>query len=228
FLLWTRYVAIPFQNGSGHSLGKIDIEYEWKPPHCDTCKIFDHTDEYFPKKPKTTILKPVTDDDFVGVTLKGKGKHAYKPRDIDGVRVTKPKPNYFYRLVGKSMNVDGEASTSQPKEMTHTNTQLFAKKVSLKYDDINIISFKNSFDTLTDQDDMFETDKSAWQNNNNIENNVNEIDSEEVENGFVKDNGKPMDGLIDDARKKVEAPPKKTLRKTGIWSSRKRTLLKET
>nr|GEX40516.1 hypothetical protein [Tanacetum cinerariifolium] len=71
--------------------------------------------------------------------------------------------------------------------MTHTNTQLPAKK--------------------------------AWQNNNNIEN--NEIDSEEVENDFVEDNGKPMDGLIDDARKKVEAPPKKTLRKTGIWSGRK-------
>ncbi|GKE84757.1 hypothetical protein Tco_1558499, partial [Tanacetum coccineum] len=34
-------------------------------------------------------------------------------------------------------------------------------------------------------------------------------------------NGKLMDGLVDDARKKVEAPPKKSPRKTGIWSGRK-------
>nr|GEW31768.1 hypothetical protein [Tanacetum cinerariifolium] len=27
-----------------------------------------------------------------------------------------------------------------------------------------------------------------------------------------------MDDLIDDAQKKVEAPPKKTFRKTGIWT----------
>ncbi|GKG37104.1 hypothetical protein Tco_0447277, partial [Tanacetum coccineum] len=33
-----------------------------------------------------------------------------------------------------------------------------------------------------------------------------------------EDNGKPMDDLVIDARKKVEIPPKKTLRKTGIWS----------
>ncbi|GJX22163.1 hypothetical protein Tco_0226608, partial [Tanacetum coccineum] len=185
FLLWTRYVAIPFKNGSGNSLETIDIEYEWKPPRCDTCKIFYHTDEYCPKKPKTSIPTPVMDDGFVGVTRKGKGKHASKPWHIDSFRLTKPKPNYFYR------------------------------PVSSKSDDINIISLKNSFDALKDQDDMFETDKSAWQNNNNIENTVNEIDREEVENYFVEDNGKPIDGLVDDARKNVEAPPKKTPRKTA-------------
>ncbi|GJW33084.1 hypothetical protein Tco_0053116 [Tanacetum coccineum] len=32
---------------------------------------------------------------------------------------------------------------------------------------------------------------------------------------------KPMDGLVDDARKKVEAPPKKSPKKTGIWLGRK-------
>ncbi|GJV97058.1 hypothetical protein Tco_1548635 [Tanacetum coccineum] len=87
-----------------------------------------------------------------------------------------------------------------------------------------MISFKNSFDALKDQDDMFKTDKSDWQKSNNIESTVNDGDSEEVENVFVEDNGKPIDGLVDDARKKVEAPPKKTHRKTGRisrkWSMR--------
>ncbi|GJT18943.1 hypothetical protein Tco_0877649 [Tanacetum coccineum] len=81
----------------------------------------------------------------------------------------------------------------------HTNTQLAAKKVSSKSDDINIISFKNLFDALKGQDDMFETDKSAWQKINNIESTINDSDSKKVKNVFVEDNGKPMDGLVDDA-----------------------------
>ncbi|GKE53220.1 zinc knuckle CX2CX4HX4C containing protein, partial [Tanacetum coccineum] len=121
-------VAIAFQNGSGHSLETIDIEYEWKPPRCETCKIFDHTDEHCPKKPKTTTPTPVTDDGFLEAYKKGKGHHASKPRYIDGVRLTKPKPNYFYRLVGKSAHVHGEAFTSQPNETVHTNTQPAAEK----------------------------------------------------------------------------------------------------
>ncbi|GKD04989.1 hypothetical protein Tco_1179963, partial [Tanacetum coccineum] len=34
-------VAIPFQNRSEHSMETIDIEYEWQPSRCETCKIFD-------------------------------------------------------------------------------------------------------------------------------------------------------------------------------------------
>nr|GEZ31037.1 hypothetical protein [Tanacetum cinerariifolium] len=135
----------------------------------------------------TTTLTPITDDGFVEATRNGKRKHAFKARHIDGVRLTKQKPNYFNRPVGKSANVHGEASTSQPKKTVHTNTQPDAKK-----------------------DDMYETDKLDWHNSNNSESNVNDSDSEEVMNVFVKDNEKPIDGLVDDARKKVEASLKKT------------------
>ncbi|GJR18095.1 hypothetical protein Tco_0966622 [Tanacetum coccineum] len=48
-LVESLIVAIPFQNGLGHSLKIVDIECEWQPPRCDTCKIFDHTDEHCPK-----------------------------------------------------------------------------------------------------------------------------------------------------------------------------------
>ncbi|GKD77361.1 zinc knuckle CX2CX4HX4C containing protein, partial [Tanacetum coccineum] len=78
-LMDSLIVAIAFQNGSGHSLETIDIEYEWKPPRCETCKIFDHTDEHCPKKPKTTTPTPVTDDGFLEAYKKGKGHHASKP-----------------------------------------------------------------------------------------------------------------------------------------------------
>ncbi|GJW03140.1 hypothetical protein Tco_1561996 [Tanacetum coccineum] len=42
-----------------------------------------------------------------------------------------------------------------------------------------------------------------------------------VFSALEKDNGNPMDDLVDETRKKVEVPPKKTPRKTGIWSGRK-------
>ncbi|GJU84851.1 WAT1-related protein isoform X1 [Tanacetum coccineum] len=97
-------VAIPFQNGSGHTMKMIDIEYE----------------------------SSVSDDGFVEVTCKHvNGKQTAKTQHIDGV-----------------------------------------------------------------------------------------CDSKEVENVFVQDNGKPIDGLFDDARKKVEAPPKKSRMKTGMISKK--------
>ncbi|GKB95178.1 hypothetical protein Tco_0981315 [Tanacetum coccineum] len=59
--------------------------------------------------------------------------------------------------------------------------------------------------------------------NNNVFDNskLDDSDSEEVKNVFVEDNGKHIDGLVDDARKKVEVPLKKIHRKTGIWLGRK-------
>ncbi|GJX70123.1 hypothetical protein Tco_0307294, partial [Tanacetum coccineum] len=76
-------------------------------------------------------------------------------------------------------NVHDEAFTSQPKETVHTNTQPAANKVSLRFGDINIIPFKNSFDALEDQDDVFETNKSDWQKSSNSESTVNDSDSED-------------------------------------------------
>ncbi|GJZ98588.1 hypothetical protein Tco_0671041 [Tanacetum coccineum] len=129
-LMDSLVVVILFQNGSGHSMETIDIEYEWQPPRCDKCKIFHHIDDQWPKK----------------------------------VKLTKPKPNYFYRVVSKLVNVNDEAFTSQPKG----NKKAYSQPKS-----------------------------------------------------NVHNNGKPIDDLVDDARKKGVVPPKKTPRKTGIWSDRK-------
>ncbi|GJX36435.1 hypothetical protein Tco_0247992 [Tanacetum coccineum] len=113
-LMDSLVVAIPFQNGSGHTMETIDIEYEWQPPRFDMCKIFDHNDDQYLKKVKADVPDQVSDDGFVEVTCKhGNGKNS-KSKHIDGVRLTKPKLNYYYRPVSKPVNVNGEASTSQP------------------------------------------------------------------------------------------------------------------
>ncbi|GJW23351.1 putative reverse transcriptase domain, reverse transcriptase zinc-binding domain protein [Tanacetum coccineum] len=106
-------VAIPFKNGLGHSMETINIEYEWKPPRCNTCKIFKHNDNQCPKKEqvanqnKELNQNKILDDEFVEVTRRnGKGKLANKSRQVEGIRLNKPKPNYLYRPVSKTSNVD--------------------------------------------------------------------------------------------------------------------------
>ncbi|GJR93011.1 ribonuclease H-like domain-containing protein [Tanacetum coccineum] len=75
---------------------------------------------------------------------------------------------------------------------------------------------KNLFDALMEKDKKFEVNNKTWKASNDVGSIMDDSDREEVKNVFVEDNGKPMDGLVDDARKKVEAPPKKTPRKIGI------------
>ncbi|GJZ68264.1 hypothetical protein Tco_0631504 [Tanacetum coccineum] len=120
----------------------------------------------------------VSDDGFVEVTRKhGNGKQTAKTRHIDGVRLTKPKPNYYYRPISKSAN--------------------------------------NTFDALMEKDKFFEVKNETWKASNDVGSIMDDSDSEEVKNVFVEDNGKPMDGMVDDAHKKAKTPPKKTLRKIG-------------
>ncbi|GKA44093.1 hypothetical protein Tco_0736817 [Tanacetum coccineum] len=147
-----------------------------------------------PKHAKDVNPTQVLNDGFVEVTRKNdKGKHTSKSRHIDGVRLTKPKLNYYYRPISKK-------ATTQPNKK--------GKDVSLH----------NSFDELIEEGKIFEVNNKTWKASNDV---MDDSNSEEVKNVFVEDNGKPMDSLVDDARKKVGAPPKKTPMKTCIWSGRK-------
>nr|GEY40826.1 hypothetical protein [Tanacetum cinerariifolium] len=98
-------------------------------------------------------------------------------------------------------NEQGEASTSQATKSVMNSPP---KK------DVDNVPLKNTFDALKD----------AYASND-VRSIMDDSNTEEVKNVFMKDNGKPMDDLVDDAQKKVEAPPKKTRRKIGIWSGRK-------
>ncbi|PWA86470.1 RNA-directed DNA polymerase, eukaryota, Reverse transcriptase zinc-binding domain protein [Artemisia annua] len=119
-LLDSIVVAIPYPNGPGHSFETLEIEYEWKPPRCETCKIFDHDDNGCPKRVKTVEKPVVNDDSFTAVNRgKGKGKQTGN-RHVDGVRFQKPKVSFYYRPVVKT-NADG-ASTSQANSgMSNSN-----------------------------------------------------------------------------------------------------------
>ncbi|GJU34451.1 hypothetical protein Tco_1182805 [Tanacetum coccineum] len=109
-------VAISFNDGPGHTMETIDVEYEWQPSRCVTCKTFGRNNDQCPKKTKVAGLDQVLGDGLVEVTRKqGKGKQHTKPKQIGGIWLTKLKLNYFYRPISTYANDHGEASTSLPK-----------------------------------------------------------------------------------------------------------------
>ncbi|GJT62243.1 zinc knuckle CX2CX4HX4C containing protein [Tanacetum coccineum] len=45
-------------------LPKIEVEYEWNPPRCNTCKVFDHVNDKCPKNPKVDAPAKAVNDGF--------------------------------------------------------------------------------------------------------------------------------------------------------------------
>ncbi|GJR25236.1 hypothetical protein Tco_1101468 [Tanacetum coccineum] len=63
-LMESLVIAIPVGKDKGHTLATIDVEYEWKPPRCSTCLIFDHITDKCPKLPKEVPAANDLDDGF--------------------------------------------------------------------------------------------------------------------------------------------------------------------
>ncbi|PWA54532.1 zinc knuckle CX2CX4HX4C [Artemisia annua] len=176
-LLDSLVVAIPYPIGSGHSLEKIDIEYEWKPPRCETCKVFYHNDDGCPKRVKPVVKDKllVDEEGFVeAYKKKGKGKLQGTNRQVDGIRFQKPKVSYYYRSVTKPKNggastfnqsntdsptvnvdstcngpnTDPTCSTAPPRDDQVMNNNWV--------DDTNLVELKNSFDVLKEQHSILE------------------------------------------------------------------------
>ncbi|GKC75595.1 putative polyprotein, partial [Tanacetum coccineum] len=150
-LMETMMISIPNPASNGVSMHTIKVEYEWKPPRCETCLVFGHDDAHCPKR--------------VIADLKNLSKHGGTSNDgfQTGQRKCIRDP-----LVSKH----GTRGNHSLLEQQVPNS-VFQKKTS--------ILMSNAFYALED------------------------------------DNGKPMDDLFDDIRKKVGVPP----RKTGIWLSMK-------
>ncbi|GKB16211.1 zinc knuckle CX2CX4HX4C containing protein [Tanacetum coccineum] len=103
-------VGIPLEDGLGHSMETIEVEYEWKPPHCGVCKTFGHTLSTCPKRTTETTnsgnknttksdsksINTADEEGFVEVSnRKNKGKNHGKSTRIDGIKFTKPKASFY-------------------------------------------------------------------------------------------------------------------------------------
>nr|GEV78029.1 hypothetical protein [Tanacetum cinerariifolium] len=102
-------IDIPREDGKGYTTVTIRIEYEWQPPRCGTCKIYDHLESVCPMKPKAgpiknSELKTDVMKDKQPVHSTGnnnKGKQVSTQRYIKGYRVNIPKTKLVYHVVVK-------------------------------------------------------------------------------------------------------------------------------
>nr|GFC41356.1 hypothetical protein [Tanacetum cinerariifolium] len=100
-------IVVPLVNKEGHSFATIDVEYEWTPPRCDTCKIFDHISEKCSKLTKEITMPKANEEGFTDVKSK-KGKKQSAKKQVEGIRLSKPNLNLQYRRVNpKSKKSDG-------------------------------------------------------------------------------------------------------------------------
>ncbi|GJY15044.1 hypothetical protein Tco_0385466 [Tanacetum coccineum] len=53
-------MAVLIVEGDGHTMEKMNIEYEWKPSRCRDCKIFRHADDQCPKRVKEPVMETPT------------------------------------------------------------------------------------------------------------------------------------------------------------------------
>ncbi|GJS72430.1 zinc knuckle CX2CX4HX4C containing protein [Tanacetum coccineum] len=139
-LMESVVIVVPYPDGFGHSFETVNVEYEWQPPRCDSCKVENG------------------DDGFTKVTRKNwRGKQDGKAKQIVGVRLTKPKPNYYYRpVVTPKNNNDNEASSSKHEKLKDNNVQPVSRPNVSTNEGIDLISLRNSFDTLMERDKVLD------------------------------------------------------------------------
>nr|GFC68913.1 hypothetical protein [Tanacetum cinerariifolium] len=104
-------VAIPFPDGSGHSLKTVKIEYEWTPPWCETCEFFDHDNKECPKNVKVQAATVEEADGFTKVTRKNGKKKQNMAKQVARIKFSKPKV-IFYKVVEKQPNKEGSGSSN--------------------------------------------------------------------------------------------------------------------
>ncbi|GJT31564.1 reverse transcriptase domain-containing protein [Tanacetum coccineum] len=127
-------MAIENEEDDGYTREVIQVEYEWKPPHCVECKCFGHDHNTCPKRVKenapkarptasTTRSAIDNEDGFTTVSSRKKKKKS-SPNRVSGTNLSKCNPNLKYRPVshpGKGKGDDSKEANGPKKGSTKDN-----------------------------------------------------------------------------------------------------------
>ncbi|GJY12103.1 zinc knuckle CX2CX4HX4C containing protein [Tanacetum coccineum] len=161
-------IDIPREDGNGYTTANIRIEFEWQPPRCGTCKIFDHLDSVCPIKRVAGPSKQSDmqadvkkDKQLVQATgKKGKGKQVGNQRYIKGYRVNIPKSKLVYRAVVKPQGDKNVASNmgqslDTTKKPSPSDSSMNGMS-SFINDDINLEELRNFVDKSMQEESVLE------------------------------------------------------------------------
>ncbi|GJR06240.1 hypothetical protein Tco_0529224 [Tanacetum coccineum] len=116
-------LAVPLEDGKGHTNVTIKVEYEWKPPLCLDCHCFGHDGVNCPKKIVAKVSK------------------------IEGIKFNKPKSSFVYRPKKASSNTTSD--TNQPSS-SKVSSDAPINLVDLNVPKESVVKLKNSFDALNE------------------------------------------------------------------------------
>ncbi|GJU95581.1 zinc knuckle CX2CX4HX4C containing protein [Tanacetum coccineum] len=161
-------IDIPREDGNGYTTANIRIKFEWQPPRCGTCKIFDHLDSVCPIKRVAGPSKQSDmqadvkkDKQLVQATgKKGKGKQVGNQRYIKGYRVNIPKSKLVYRAVVKPQGDKNVASNmgqslDTTKKPSPSDSSMNGMS-SFINDDINLEELRNFVDKSMQEESVLE------------------------------------------------------------------------
>ncbi|GJX07013.1 zinc knuckle CX2CX4HX4C containing protein [Tanacetum coccineum] len=161
-------IDIPREDGNGYTTANIRIEFEWQPPRCGTCKIFDHLDSVCPikrvagpSKQSDMQADEKKDKQLVQATgKKGKGKQVGNQRYIKGYRVNIPKSKLVYRAVVKPQGDKNVASNMRQsldttKKPSPSDSSMNGMS-SFINDDINLEELRNFVDKSMQEESVLE------------------------------------------------------------------------
>ncbi|GJW54765.1 zinc knuckle CX2CX4HX4C containing protein [Tanacetum coccineum] len=161
-------IDIPREDGNGYTTANIRIEFEWQPPRCGTCKIFDHLDSVCPikrvagpSKQSDMQADEKKDKQLVQATgKKGKGKQVGNQRYIKGYRVNIPKSKLVYRAVVKPQGDKNVASNmgqslDTTKKPSPSDSSMNGMS-SFINDDINLEELRNFVDKSMQEGSVLE------------------------------------------------------------------------
>ncbi|GJV61155.1 zinc knuckle CX2CX4HX4C containing protein [Tanacetum coccineum] len=150
-------IGIPSLSGDGFTKETIHVEYEWRPPRCDICKIFGHVHDHCPKKVASPI---VTTSNVITPTIE-KTNHGFQIMGKKKKRKGKSKSTNGGQFAGPSVKLnvryEPKATTSAPKKgvtnvgnTSQSTSMLNTIGNSSKKDNL---SMSNSFSALNDEEE---------------------------------------------------------------------------
>ncbi|GKB93497.1 hypothetical protein Tco_0979634 [Tanacetum coccineum] len=165
-------MAIPNEDDTEYIKEVIIVEYKWKPPHCLACKRFRHSPTTCPNRVKKDIYKamsmsankhnPMEDQKECFVEIKGRKKKgktgSNQHRQISGIKLSKPNPNFQYRPVSKMGKDRGDAFNLGAKVHNEGSTSQSSSAKTSVVEDLNL---KNSFEVLKDSNNIVEAQETS-------------------------------------------------------------------
>nr|GEW14062.1 zinc knuckle CX2CX4HX4C [Tanacetum cinerariifolium] len=156
-------IGILSLTGDDFTRETIRVEYEWRPPRCDECKIFGHVHDHCPKKMAnppivitSNVVAPTIEKSNDGFQMVGKKKKRKdKSKSTNGGQFTGPSVKQAVRYEPKATTIASKKGATNVSNPSKLSSILKTADTSSKNDNFTT---SNSFSVLNDEEDDEEVD----------------------------------------------------------------------